>query len=134
MTAIVVDTSAVVAILTNEPGREWLSAELADATVRVIAAPTALELGIVLESRRPAAVGIARRFLRDANISIEPFGETLSDRALDAWRRFGKGRHAAALNLGDCFTFALAEETDFPILCVGNDFARTDRPVLTPPE
>lgn len=133
MTAIVVDTSAIVAILMNEPQREWLSTELAGASTRLIAAPTALELGIVLESRKPTAQGIANRFLRDANISVEPFDDTLVDRAMDAWRRFGKGRHPAGLSFGDCFTFALAEETGFPILCVGNDFALTDQPVVTPP-
>ncbi len=134
MTAIVVDTSAIVAILMNEPQREWLSTELSSASTRLIAAPTALELGIVLESRKPAAQGIASRFLRDANISVEPFDDTLVDRAMDAWRRFGKGRHRAALNFGDCFTFALAEETGFPILCVGNDFALTDQPVVAAPD
>lgn len=133
MTAIVVDTSAILAILMNEPEREWLSNELAGASARLMAAPTVLELGIVLESRKPAAQGIANRFLRDANITVEPFDDTLAGRAMDAWRRFGKGRHPAALNFGDCFTFALAEETGFPILCVGNDFPLTDRPVVTPP-
>lgn len=133
MTSLVVDTSAVVAILADEPGREWLSAQLAVAQERVMAAPTVLELGIVLEARTPAAVGIARRVLRDAQVDVVPFGAELEERAMQAWRRFGKGRHPAGLNFGDCFTYALAEETGFPILCVGDDFSRTDLPALCPP-
>lgn len=136
MTGVVVDTSAMVAILRAEPGHEWLTDQLTGAGERIIAAPVALELGIVLEARVPAtasSVGISRRTLRDARISIAPFDEGLADRALDAWRRFGKGRHKASLNFGDCCTYALAEDTGYPILCVGDDFARTAHPVLRPP-
>jgi ribonuclease VapC len=132
VSTIVVDTSAMVAILTNEPGHGWLAAQLADATERLMSAPTAVELGIVLEARSPAA-GILRRALRDASITVTPFDHGMAQRALDAWRRFGKGRHPAALNLGDCFTYALAEATGCPILCVGNDFSQTDLAVLRPP-
>lgn len=132
MSAIVVDSSAMVAILGSEPGGDWLAARLGEASERVIAAPVALELGIVLEARRGPAVGIARRALRDAQITIVAFDEALADRGLDAWRRFGKGRHAAGLNFGDCCTYALAELTDYPILCVGDDFVRTDLAVLQP--
>ncbi|TDO49133.1 ribonuclease VapC [Kribbella sp. VKM Ac-2527] len=130
MTSVVVDTSAMVAVLTAEPGCEWILDCLGDAESRLIAAPTAVELGIVLEARAPGAVGIAHRVLRDAQITVVPFDADLADRAIDAWRRFGKGRHPAGLNLGDCFTYALAEETGFPILCVGDDFSRSDLPVL----
>ncbi|WP_089336196.1 type II toxin-antitoxin system VapC family toxin [Blastococcus mobilis] len=79
MTGVVVDTSAIVAILTREPGHEWLSVRLSSATDRIIAAPIALELGIVLEARVPAAVGMARRALRDARIHIVPFDEGSSN-------------------------------------------------------
>jgi ribonuclease VapC len=123
----------MVAIMTREAGAPWLAEQLAAAGTRVIAAPTALELGIVLESRSPAAVGIARRILRDARVDVVGFDESLFERAIDGWRRFGKGRHPAALNFGDCCSFALAEERGWPLLCVGQDFARTDLPVLTPP-
>ncbi|TQN37971.1 ribonuclease VapC [Blastococcus colisei] len=133
MTVVVVDTSALVAIMTGEPARGWLADQLSSATGRFIAAPTALELGIVLEARASAAVGIAKRTLREARIVVVPFDEELADRAQDAWRRFGKGRHSAALNFGDCCTYALAEQSGHPILCVGDDFRRTDLPVLQPP-
>lgn len=133
MTPVVVDTSALVAILTDEPGGSWLSAQLAGASERFVAAPTMLELGIVLEARSPAATGIVRRVLRDARIGVVPFDAAMAERALDAWRRFGKGRHPAALNFGDCCSYSLAEAMGCPILCVGDDFARTDLPVLRPP-
>jgi ribonuclease VapC len=133
VSSVVVDTSALVAIMVEEPGRAWLTGQLEAASERVVSAPTAVELGIVLEARVPDAAGIARRMMRDSRISVVPFDEHLGDRALDAWRRFGRGRHAAALNLGDCFTYALAEDTGYPILCVDDDFARTDLPVLRPP-
>lgn len=133
MTGVVVDTSTMVAILVGEPGRTWLADQLVSASERVIAAPIALELGLVLEARAPTSTGIARRALRDSRISVTSFDEHLADRALDAWRRFGKGRHPAALNFGDCCTYAVAEETGYAILCVGDDFARTDLPVLRPP-
>ncbi|MBY3554081.1 type II toxin-antitoxin system VapC family toxin [Modestobacter lapidis] len=131
---MVVDTSAMVAILTGEPGGQWLSTQLGAAPDRIVAAPTVLELGIVLEARAPAAIGIAGRALRDAGVRVVPFDEELADRAQDAWRRFGKGRSAAALNLGDCVTYALAERTGYSILCVGDDFPRTDLPVLQLPD
>lgn len=132
MTAVVVDTSALVAVLLGERTRDWIVTQLLAADLRVMAAPTAVELGIVLEARVPAAVGMGRRALRDARIAIEPFDDELAGRAVDAWRRFGKGRHPAALNYGDCFTYALAEQTGYPILCTGADFGRTDLPTLTP--
>ena len=122
----------MVAILTGEPGRGWLAGQLADADERLMAAPTALELGIVLEARSPSATGILRRTLRDARITVTPFDGALAERALDGWRRFGRGRHPAALNFGDCCSYALAEATGCPLLCVGDDFSKTDLTVLRP--
>ena len=134
MTDLVVDTSALMAIMLREPTRPWLLEQLDQSAERLIAAPTALEFGIVLESRRPDATGLADRAIRDGHIRVADFTADLVDRGLYAWRRFGKGRHPAALNFGDCCTYALAEHLGLPILCTGNDFARTDLPVLRPPE
>ena len=121
------------AILTNEPGGDQLLAHLAAADERVISAGTLLELGIVLESRLgPAGGSVMSRFLRDGRIEVMPVDEAQVDRALDGWRRFGKGRHPAALNLGDCFAYALADQTGGTVLCVGADFAATDVAVLRP--
>ncbi|MDP9429094.1 MAG: type II toxin-antitoxin system VapC family toxin [Actinomycetota bacterium] len=133
MSGLVVDTSAMVAILGEEAGAEWLSEQLSSAERRIAAAPTVVELAIVLEARAPAAVGIARRALRDAGVEVVPFDDDLADRAAEAWRRFGRGRHLAALNLGDCFTYALAHRTNQPVLCVRDDFAQTDLRVVRPP-
>jgi ribonuclease VapC len=132
VSAVVVDTSAITAILSKEPGADWLVHQLDVAEERLMAAPTAVELAIVLEARAPAGPGLARRVLRDARIRVVSLDDDLAERALDGWRRFGKGRHPAAFNLGDCFTYALADSTGLPILCVGDDFRRTDLPTLVP--
>lgn len=129
---LVVDTSAMVAIIRAEPGADWLARQLDGPGMHVMAAPTLLELGIVLESRAPTSSGIARRAVRDAAIDIVAFDDELAERALEGWRRFGKGRHRAALNFGDCHTYALADKLGMPILCTGDDFAQTDLAVRRP--
>jgi ribonuclease VapC len=111
--------------------------QMASAGERLIAAPTAVELGIALEARAPAATGLGHRALRAADVAVVPSDAELADRALDAWRRFGKGRHhtgrhRAGLNLGDRFTYAVAEQRGYPVLCVGDDFSRTDLDVSMP--
>lgn len=128
MTAgIVVDTSAVIAILQSENGHDVLLEHLMQATRRFMSAATRVELGIVVEARfgMPGRE-LADRFLRDAAIELVVVDGDTADRALSAWRRYGKGRHPAGLNYGDCFSYALAEDTGFPLLCTGNDFATTD--------
>jgi ribonuclease VapC len=132
MSSLVVDTSAVAAIAFREPTRMWLIRTLAAASERAIAAPNVLELGMVLESRLADVEGAAARSLREAAVTVRPFTADLAERGIAAWRRFGKGRHPAGLNFGDCCTYALAEETGWPILCTGDDFARTGWPVLRP--
>lgn len=120
-------------MLTNEPGAPELLAHLAAADERVISAGTLLELGIVLEARLgPAGRSVVDRFLRIGRIEVVPVDRDQVDRALDGWRRFGKGRHPAALNLGDCFAYALADLARRAVLCAGNDFALTDVEVLRP--
>jgi ribonuclease VapC len=95
---------------------------------------TYLELAIVLESRlgSPAA-GAGHRFVRDALVDLVDLDSAAAERAIEGWRRFGKGRHRASLNLGDCFTYGLSMQLDEPILCVGEDFVETDAAVLRPP-
>lgn len=132
MNPVVVDTSALVAIALREPTRMWLIEALATATDRVISAPNVLELGMVLESRLGYVEDVAVRTLREASVAVRPFTSELAGRGIAAWRRLGKGRHPAGLNFGDCCTYALAEETGWPILCTGDDFARTGWPVLRP--
>ena len=92
------------------------------------------ELGIVIEARLwPAGQDVVDRFIRDAKIDIVAVDEELAARAISGWRRYGKGRHPAALNFGDCFTYALAERTGYPVLCTGDDFVATGVTVLRPP-
>ncbi len=130
MTKLVVDPSAVVAVLWQEPSAEAVSTELRSADRRFLAAPSFVELGMVLEGHKAGGLPVTERLVRDLSLDVVPFTEDMAARALDAFRRFGKGQHPAALNLGDCFTYALAEELGLPILAVGNDFRRTDRSVL----
>jgi ribonuclease VapC len=134
VTGLIVDSSAVVAIVAGEPGHEWLSEQLAGASSRRIAAPNYLESGMVLEGRASAAAGVVQRTLLELKIEVMSFTPGMAERAMHGWRRFGKGHHPAALNFGDCCTYALAQEMGLPILCVGNDFAQTDLPVLRPPD
>lgn len=128
-----VDTSAAVAIVLGEPGSEELAVYLEKALARLMPAAIRVELGIVLEARLwPAGQDIVDRLLRDAKIDIVPIDADLAARAMSGWRRYGKGHHAAGLNFGGCFTYALAERTGHPVLCTGNDFAATDIAVLRP--
>lgn len=98
-----------------------------------MSAATQVELGIVVEARFGApGRDLVERFLRDADVEVVAVDADAAGRALSAWRRFGKGRHRAALNLGDCFSYALAEDTGAPLLCAGDDFAATDLPTAPP--
>jgi ribonuclease VapC len=129
--SLVVDTSAAVAIIRGEPGADELAEYLEGALVRLMSAAIRVELGIVIEARLgPAGQDVVDRFLRDARIEVVSLDAEQAERAMSAWRRYGKGRHRAALNYGDCFTYALAERTGHPILCIGDDFAATDIPVI----
>jgi ribonuclease VapC len=133
-TSLVVDTSAAVAVITGEPGSQGLAVLLETAEVRLMSAAIRVELGIVIEARlRPAGQDVVDRFMRDAKIEIVPVDADLAARAMSGWRRYGKGRHPAALNFGDCCTYALAERTGHPVLCTGGDFAATDLAVVRSP-
>jgi len=131
--SLVVDTSAAVAVILGEPGGDEVTAYLQEALARLMPAATRVELGIVIEARLwPGGQDIVDRFLRDARIEIVPVDSELAARAMSGWRRYGKGRHRAGLNFGDCFTYALAEQTGHPVLCTGDDFAATDVTVVRP--
>lgn len=131
--ALVVDTSAAVAVILGEPGSDELAAHLEAAAARMMPAAIRVELGMVIEARLwPAGQDAVDRFLRDAEIDIVPVDADLAARAMSGWRRYGKGRHPAGLNFGDCFSYALAEQTGHPVLCTGNDFAATDIRVVRP--
>ena len=124
---MIVDSSALIAILFKEKEASAFASAMRDAPSRAIAAPTLVEAAMVAEGRTGPAMGKELDELLDAlNAEIVPFTAEHAARARDAWRRYGKGRHPAGLNLGDCFAYALAKERDEPLLFKGNDFARTD--------
>jgi ribonuclease VapC len=124
---MVIDTSALIAILSLEPEAARLAQAIeADAT-RLISAATLLEAGIVMEARLGSAGGTELDLLvAKAGLVIEPVTADQSAIAREAWRRFGKGRHMAGLNFGDCCSYALARITGEPLLFKGADFANTD--------
>jgi ribonuclease VapC len=124
---MVIDTSAIVVIAINEPDAAELEVRIADDPVRLISAATVLEATIVLETRLGDAGG--REFdlwLLKIGAEIVPVDAEQTDAARRAWRRYGKGRHAAALNYGDCFAYALARTSGEPLLFKEEDFAKTD--------
>ena len=127
---MILDSSAIVAIFVQEPGHEALIDAVAEAPAVAVGAPTLVEAGIVLTVRmRVDARPLLARFLHELRIMVVPFGEDHWSEALDAFQRFGKGKHPAGLNLGDCFSYAVASLADQPLLCVGDDFRKTDLPV-----
>jgi ribonuclease VapC len=124
---VILDTSAVMAILKDEPEAAAFGDALSGADRIAIAAPTLVELGIVAESRAGEAVRPRiDTLLESLGIEVVPFTAAHAAFALDGWRRYGKGRHPAGLNLGDCFAYALAVARDEPLLFKGDDFAQTD--------
>ena len=124
---MVIDASAVLAVLLGEPGHEALNERIVGASRRLISAATVVEAGIVLLSRESAKnEPFLDLFLQKAGIEIIPVDAQQAQTARDAFRRFGKGRHPAGLNFGDCFAYALAAVTGEPLLYKGDDFAKTD--------
>lgn len=124
---MIVDSSAILAIVFREPGHERLLDRLKDAPAAAVGAPTLSETGIVLHARLgTASYGMLERFLDEFGIQEIPFGEIHWREAVDAFRRFGRGHHPASLNFGDCLTYAAARLSGEPLLFVGDDFPRTD--------
>jgi len=124
---IAVDTSAIMAILLREPYEPWLRAKLETAGKALISAGTLLELQLVISGRKSiAGFRQAEIVLNEYRIRAHPFDERQLRVAREAAVRYGKGRHKAGLNFGDCFAYALAKTEDLPLLCTGKDFAATD--------
>ena len=124
---MVIDTSAIVAIALNEREAAEFERRIADDPVRLISAATALEVTIVLETRLGDAAGRELDlWLHKVRAEVVPVDAEQTDAARRAWRRYGRGRDPAALNFGDCFSYALALTRGEPLLFKGDDFARTD--------
>ncbi|MDX2153919.1 MAG: type II toxin-antitoxin system VapC family toxin [Bryobacteraceae bacterium] len=124
---MVLDTSAIVAIHLREAGHEGLIEVIEEAEVVVVGVPTLVETTMVLTARlgqdgRP----LVAAFLRRVEGEVVAFNEAHLDAAVSAFLRFGRGRHPAGLNFGDCLSYAVASVAGMPLLFTGEDFARTD--------
>ena len=124
---MVIDTSAIIAILLEEPGNEHISEVIVNSSKCIISAFTALECGIVIEARKgePGGRELDLLFHR-LNITIINLDSRQFEIARTAWRQFGKGRHPAKLNIGDCCSYALSAYSGEPLLYKGDDFSKTD--------
>jgi ribonuclease VapC len=124
---VIVDSSALIAVLLREPGWEGLFELLSDADYVGVGAPTLVESGIVLSARvgMPGKTLLAR-MVQEGEFEIVPLTDAHWPVAVDAYLRFGKGRHPAALKFGDCLTYAVSRIAEEPLLYIGDDFSRTD--------
>lgn len=124
---MVIDTSALLAILWDEPERRSFIEKIEAADARLLSAASLVETSIVIEARHGAeGVKLLDLFLDRAGIEIAPVDDEQAREARLAFSRYGKGRHAAGLNFGDCFAYALAITSGEPLLFKGRDFAGTD--------
>jgi ribonuclease VapC len=123
---MVIDTSAVMAVLLSEPQRGAIESQLEIGPCRISAA-TRVELALVAEGRAGAeGARIAEELLERFDVEVHPVDARMARTAINGWRRYGKGRHPAGLNFGDCFSYALAIELSESLLFVGDDFSKTD--------
>ena len=123
---MIVDSSALLAIVLREPGWEALAEKLSTSPAGT-GAPTLAEAGIVLAAKLgPRGRSLLARVVQEARVAVIPFTDEHWPIAIDAYARFGKGRHAAGLNFGDCLTYAAARLANQPLIYVGENFAKTD--------
>ncbi len=126
---LVLDTSAVIAILFNEPEARALFERIRAADAVWLSSVSKVEAMMVLAGRFNAlAAPKFAGFCKMLSVGIAPIDDDIADLAIAAFFRFGKGRHPAGLNFGDCFSYALAKKLEAPLLFKGNDFSRTDIP------
>lgn len=124
---MVIDTSAIIAILAGEPEGTEFDQKIVASTECLVSAATYVEAHIVIEARTgEAGTRELALYLHEAGMTIIPVDRDQADIARAAYRVFGKGRHPASLNFGDCFSYALAKRLGAPLLYKGEDFARTD--------
>lgn len=124
---MIADTSALIAILRDEPEADLFVKAIVAATSRKLSAVSYVETAVVIDgSKSPIASRRFDDFLKQARFSIEPVTEEQAYLAREAYRDFGKGKHSAGLNFGDCFAYALAKVSGEPLLFKGDDFRHTD--------
>ena len=127
MSVCVVDSSAVMAIAFDEPIAATVLLRLSGYQRRVVGTPTVVESCLVHASRRPtASEGAISNLITLLNIETVDFTITMQQHAWQAWLRYGKGRHPASLNYGDCMSYGVAAALNAPLLFVGNDFSQTE--------
>lgn len=127
---MILDSSVLVALALREPGVEQLLERIGAADRVAIGAATLLEAGIVISARLERdARGLLARLLAEGGITVLPVSDAHFGVAMEAWLRFGKGRHPAALNFGDCLSYAMAVVSGRPLLAIGDDFPLTDCPL-----
>jgi len=125
--ALILDSSAILAAIFREPDYARVLDRIGNAESVGVGAPTFVESAIVLSSRlQRDARPVLNEFLRQAGAELIPLGPEHVDAAVDAFLRYGKGRHPAALNFGDCLTYAIAAAAGVPLLYTGSDFVQTD--------
>lgn len=125
---MIVDSSAIVAIVQDEPEAEQFKAIIGHAELRRLSAASYLEIGIAVDRRRDHGLSLrVDEFIRAAGLTIEPVTEAQARIAREAYRDYGRGSgHPAGLNFGDCFVYALARDKREPLLFKGDDFGHTD--------
>jgi len=124
---MIVDSSAIVAVLLREPGADAIIDKISSASAIGVGAPSLVEASIVLSAKlKYSARELVEEFLREIEAQIIPFQENHWPLALEAYMRFGRGRHKAALNFGDCLSYAIARFANQPLLFKGDDFSKTD--------
>jgi ribonuclease VapC len=128
---VILDSSALVAVVLHEPAANSLARAMSGADELAVGAPTLVETGIVVTARAgTAGTRGLERVLATAAVEVLPFTDDHWRTAVEAFERFGKGRHPAGLNLGDCFSYASARLARRPLLCLGDDFPQTDLAVV----
>jgi ribonuclease VapC len=128
---VTLDTSALVAVLFSEPGYLELVDAILEADIVRVGGPTLVETSLVFAGRGGRAArrgrnGVVAELVQELGVTVVPFGEEEWRRAADAFARYGRGRHSASLNFGDCLAYATAAVADDALLFVGDDFRRTD--------
>jgi ribonuclease VapC len=124
---MVIDSSAIIAVLLNEANAAQIAEAIDSGSQRLLSAASLLEASIVIESRKGEAAGRELDLLiYRAAIEVVAVDQDQVEIARIAWRRYGRGRHPAGLNYGDCFSYALARSRGLPLLFQGEDFSRTD--------